>query len=407
MSFSFNTPAPAPAPFSLNTPTTPFTPFSLTPSNPSLFAPASTPAPFSFSPNTAASQPSFSFGTSFSTPNLTQSSSSGLFSTQSSPSLFSTQSAPSMFASTQSAPSFSTPSMFSGFGGATGSGFGATGGGFGGSQSFGGAFGTAQPLSLGGNTFGMSQSSFGMSQSAFGAQPAPTWDLASLDMINEAYNPRHPNFRFKFMLYNAVENPSDPRWAPPPNSDMVLLARANSANPDPKSLIPVQACGFTDLEERTKINHSLTTQHANQVKNMTSKLEQIHTKLESEIALRVTAVKRRHIELSQQVIKVMGKMERLEAMDKPLGMEELVFRTRLEEIDGALHRPRIRGKLHELSSVVEMSRSSTAPSVEIVGVEELAKCLQQHRQGLEELVKVVQKDLRDMTKISEFHRNAK
>ncbi|CAL8466711.1 g6247 [Coccomyxa elongata] len=315
MAFNFGgTPTSTPASgFSFGAASTPATP-QFGASNP-VFGAASTPGLF------GASSSAFSFASASAPPQSQPAATTSLFAGFSAPAFgaasssafgFGGASTPAFggtaastpafsFNTAPSAPAFGTPGSapapFSGFGGAASSPFGTT-------SIFGG-----QP---------MQQPQTQMAPATFASGLPPQPDLAAikeLEAIREAYTaaPDNPRYRFHHLFLNVAPNPAacqkpqvvdELRWRE-------AMQRAGGPN-NLQHLWPVLAHGTKDLIARKDAQDAAIREHTERLSAAAQAARQLVRKQDTVLKERVEQVRKKHRELSLQLLRVMRKVDLLE-----------------------------------------------------------------------------------------------
>ncbi|PSC73508.1 nuclear pore complex NUP54 [Micractinium conductrix] len=235
-------------------------------STPAFGAPASSAAasPFSFATSQPASTPSLFGAQPASTPSL--------FGAQpaSTPSLFGAQPA-------------STPSLFG-----------------------------AQPAQA-------AQAAAGPSALAFGGGAAPAApDLSAireLESIKDSYvpGPANQRYRFQHLLLNVVDNPAA-RVKPAGVDELQwreALQRAGGAD-NPDHLWPVLAQGFKDLLGRKAAQDAAIKEHSERLESLGQMAAQLASRQEAVLRDQLEAVRRRHVQLCHQLLRVLRHIDALE-----------------------------------------------------------------------------------------------
>ncbi|PRP82084.1 Nucleoporin autopeptidase [Planoprotostelium fungivorum] len=404
-----------------NTPSTPAfgaSPFGAPASTPAFGAPASTPAFGAPASTPAFGAPSTGFGASTSTfPSFgAPAASTPAFGAASTPAFggastpaFGAASTPAFGAA--STPAFggaSTPA----FGGASTPAFGAAS-----TPAFGGASTPPFGASTGGfSGFGASTPSFG---SPFGATPAannlpqaPSTPLGAnagygqaqsfvitpqhrVNAIQEAYNTNSPNCRFRYMLYNEV-NPSDvASFRKPDNVSQKAWNDAIENNPDPTRLVPVQANGFTELQERMEGQQKRAERHKTILNNISQQVTDMQRTHTLRTLGRIEEYKHAHMLMAQRILNLVKRMETIRWQGLPLpDGPEVAFFNRVWEAEQYLVQPdSIRGKLSELAALSYQEDDGIIAEEYRIEESELRKVhefLLQQAEGISKMMKAVE-----------------
>jgi nuclear pore complex protein Nup54 len=170
------------------------------------------------------------------------------------------------------------------------------------------------------------------------------------------------------VFYNIV----DPQLVPilrerkPDKFPEKLWYQALQNVPDPSCMIPVLAVGFKDLKIRIQEQDKMTAQQLSTLKDIELYIAQLHQKHNLDTTLKLEEYKRRHLELTRRVVRVMKKKEVLTSQGYPPLKSEELFRARLESIQRELNKPnQFKAVLSDLHSTVSMMlNNATTSSVE-------------------------------------------
>eukprot|EP00300_Choanocystis_sp_HF-7_P026319 c292_g1_i1.p1 GENE.c292_g1_i1~~c292_g1_i1.p1 ORF type:complete len:231 (+),score=56.22 c292_g1_i1:37-729(+) len=218
-----------------------------------------------------------------------------------------------------------------------------------------------------------------------------------LTKLQNAYTKAQPDHRFKFVFYNEG-NPQEYQ----PSGDPILLRHAIQNNPDPSRLVPVQAAGAEEVKIHVDGQKGLIQTHDGVLRKIGERLDEIKRNLETTVQQKLETQQRRHGDLTQRLIRVVGKLEVWQGMDRPMMMEELTLRAKLEELYVAMNRPQIRGRLEEIEAAVQMDDGWLAGDQYVIEgdqIEQLSQALAEQQRGIQQLLNILQKDLQDMEKI--------
>ena len=343
-------------------------------------------------------------------------------------------------ASTAAAPSFgtpgglTTPSFGSGIGvgtfgqtpsasrpQATGT-TGTTGG-------FGGGFGSAA-AGVGGSTSTTFGSGLGGGFGSFGQpvaqtqqgqniahqdKPSPINDLESL---MTSYDTAHPFCRFKHMFYNVV--PDDvSTYGKPPNTDDILWNQAVLNNPDPTSLVPVQATGFQDIKERRKMQEQQIAVFENTLKQIQASIGDVSQHHKLKTVSKLEECKRKELEFGIRILRIYKKLEIFRKSGMPLSVDEENLKMTFETMLRELYKPtQYRGRLNDLLSQVRMHNLGVAgdtnttfryDSIEEDSLSNIGNYLTEQNEGLSHLMGVIKEDIGDLKLIRDGadHRTAR
>merc|ERR1711981_1187380 len=169
--------------------------------------------------------------------------------------------------------------------------------------------------------------------------------------------------------------------------------QAQADNPDPSRLLPVPMVGFKALQERTAAKEAQAKAHGGRLDTISNDLAELQKKAADTLAA-LTEAKRRQLELSHRVLKVLVRQE--------------VIRGQLENLQAELATPtQFKGRLNELLSQVRL-QSQTAVlsgrekySVDQFALTDIRSVLKDQQEGIQALVACVREDLADLATMSE------
>eukprot|EP00033_Pygsuia_biforma_P003540 GCRY01003874.1.p1 GENE.GCRY01003874.1~~GCRY01003874.1.p1 ORF type:complete len:417 (-),score=103.06 GCRY01003874.1:151-1401(-) len=220
-----------------------------------------------------------------------------------------------------------------------------------------------------------------------------------LQLIQSAYDPQSSTNRFRHFFFN--DDPANVgRVGCPPGVDEALWNQALKNNPDPSRYVPQMVCGFEELNSRITRQAEKIKQLNKTLEDLGATMSEIHSRHQLETVVQLEQYKRRHFQVSHRILRVMSRLEVLNARGYCISQEEETFRVKLEALARALAQPtQFKGRLNELQSLVRIQQSRGAEKYEISDeqtLEDIHKFLTQQREGIERLSNVMQKDLRDM-----------
>jgi len=226
----------------------------------------------------------------------------------------------------------------------------------------------------------------------------------TLRMIGSAWG-NGPDCVFTHHFYNLVNKGEVHLYAKPQDMDERLWRQALEDNPDKERLVPVQAKLFGDLKTRVEEQVKTNKNHEKALQTIELIIEQIQQKHELNTLVKIEEYKRRHMELSARVLRIMKKVDLLQNLGRPISTEEEAFRSKLEKIERELQMPtQFKGRLNELLSLVRMQEDVVQVNHENLdeeSLETISKFLQQQQKGIQTLSQVVAKDMKDLAIIME------
>ncbi|WVQ75991.1 hypothetical protein IAR50_005627 [Cryptococcus sp. DSM 104548] len=162
---------------------------------------------------------------------------------------------------------------------------------------FGSTLGAPQQQQLGQSQMQQSQ----LGQSMFGAKKEQ--DIESrIRAVQNAWDSASPECRFKYFFYNVVEEGTASRYGRPANAtDDAQWAKALRDNPDPNSMVPVLAVGWSDVKKRQQLQENLAAVHQERTAEITAALA--HTRQTSlSSSIRLANLQQRQSQLVHRLI---------------------------------------------------------------------------------------------------------
>ncbi|PRW60937.1 nuclear pore complex NUP54 [Chlorella sorokiniana] len=150
-----------------------------------------------------------------------------------------------------------------------------------------------------------------------GAAPAAP-DLSAireLESIKDSYvaGPTNQRYRFQHLLLNVVDNPAA-RVKPAGVDELQwreALQRAGGAD-NPDHLWPVLAHGFKDLLARKAAQDAAIKEHSERLESLRQMAAQLASRQETVLRDQLEAVRRRHVQLCHQLLRVLRHVDALE-----------------------------------------------------------------------------------------------
>ncbi|KAG0170046.1 hypothetical protein DFQ28_002635 [Apophysomyces sp. BC1034] len=299
------------------------------------------------------------------------------------------------------------------FGGSTtntsGSGFGfgtsnAGNTGFGSSTS---AFGQQQQQP-GATSFGFGKPSnvFGQQKPQQPAIPLHVWQ--ELALLRERWNPTSHLCQFKHYFYNRVAPNEVNLYVRPPNQDEQLWNEAMRKNPDPTCMVPVLAVGFEDILKRIDIQEKHGDLHKSKVQELEGRLTTVQQKFTLGTLIKLEEHRRRHMILTQRLIRVLRYVQVLRYKGFQLDAEEEELMRQVSNVATHPDNPQqLHSKMLSLWSQIQTIRKerkgdSTADSWRVVNEENataIAKTLEEEQKGMSHVISVLKKDTEDIERI--------
>ncbi|CAO3625218.1 unnamed protein product [Cunninghamella echinulata] len=241
--------------------------------------------------------------------------------------------------------------------------------------------------------------------------PENIWQ--ALALMKSWWDPQSPNCKFKTYFYNMVAPQEVHLYQRPPNQDQKAWDDAQKRNPDPSCMVPVLAVGFTDIEKRMEVQKLTSEAHKAKLAELDQRMKKIQLSNIQENAMRLMEAKRQYMELTQRVIKFLKHTQVLRHKGLSITHEEEVMRTSFETIQDQLQRSeQIRGTFSQMWAQLQLIKESGRKYGSIDGVdewdsvssshvEEITKILNEQQRGIQHIIDVVQKDLKQVDTIQQ------
>lgn len=284
------------------------------------------------------------------------------------------------------------------------------------SQSLFGAAAPAATPAMFGVTPGATPGLFGttavqpqMSPLGLGPGAAQGPDLSAvreLESIKDAFVPggtpggaANPRYRFQYLLLNVVENPA--ARVKPPGVDELQWREAlqRAGGPDnPDHLWPVPATGFRDLLSRRAAQEEALRENASRLEALVGLASALSTRQEAVLRETVEALRRRHVALTQRLLRVMRHVDALEgrfafAMGyrgaTPAALASQLQR-QLDELESALASRAGGGLRGQVESLAEVGGL-----VDDAALRSLQDVMQQYTEAIGKLQEVARRNERD------------
>jgi len=225
-----------------------------------------------------------------------------------------------------------------------------------------------------------------------------------IDNIAQQWHPQSDYCQFRHIFYNLVPPQDVQKYEPPKNLNPKLQKfwqQANENNPNPLTMVPVQAIGFKDLKARVIEQDKTTQLHLQALQEISSVLQQMHNKHSQVTKANIEAQKIKHMQLSHRLLRVTRKIEMLRNRGQPIAPWEEHLRARLENLQRELNKPtQLKGRLNELSSLVRM-QEQRRPHVIFEAIDEtdepkIFEFLSELQNGLSHLTEILKVDMRNL-----------
>ncbi|XP_038054996.1 nuclear pore complex protein Nup54-like [Patiria miniata] len=194
---------------------------------------------------------------------------------------------------------------------------------------------------------------------------------------------------------------------PPLGYDPRLWRQAKLDNPDPEKLVPVPMVGFHTLKSRLENQEQQTKQHQARLDMIGQDTETLQHK-QTTIQAKIAEYKRRHLELSHRVLRVMVRQETQRKAGTAIQTEEEQLRTRLEGLQAEVNAPtQMKGRLNEMMSQIRLhshlpsGRGSEQYTIAAEMQQEIRQHLKHQQEGLSHLIATIKGDLQDLKLIEQ------
>ncbi|CAG8704553.1 2651_t:CDS:2 [Gigaspora margarita] len=186
-------------------------------------------------------------------------------------------------------------------------------------------------VAVGSSNVGMS-SSLNQVGSTITSQSQTTQQLTpyeELSRLISAWSPESIDCRFQSYFYNMVHPAEVQFYTQPPSMSQALWSEAQANNPDRT---------MQDIKKRLAVQEEITAKANVKFKEYGAKLEDMKRKHNLETLVRIEDRKRKHIELTQRVIKLMRRIQVLRLSGTLIRSDEEALKGRLEDIKQQLQR---------------------------------------------------------------------
>ncbi|THH32835.1 hypothetical protein EUX98_g1332 [Antrodiella citrinella] len=240
--------------------------------------------------------------------------------------------------------------------------------------------------------------------------------MQRIEAIAQAWNSSSPNCQFQHYFYNLVDPAQVHLYGRPQNAvNDALWQKAVRENPDPSCFVPVIASGFDDIQQRVEAQSRQAQAHQNSLKELKTRIRALTEKHEVTNSARLMRAATLQTQLTQRVMRVVQHLHLLipALRSSSIRAEEETLRARLEEIAEEIKRPgglgRLKGKLNELWAFIgalnaakDRDRKDSGRGWAVVdedGLTQIAQILANEQAGLAHVMKVLQRDLKDLNVI--------
>lgn len=190
---------------------------------------------------------------------------------------------------------------------------------------------------------------------------------------------------------------------PPMGIDRLLWNQAKLENPDSTRFMPVPLVGFAAVNDRFKLQERETQQQKQRLKILTDDVNSLERGVTATKS-KLEECKRKHITLSNRVLKILVQQEVLRKRGFPIQAEEDQLRAKLEGIQAEINAPtKFQGCLNELMSrlrqMQNQCQSSGFSTVEESTLDDIRKFLNQEQEGISHLISILKDDLKDYNEL--------
>ncbi|KAI8881572.1 hypothetical protein K501DRAFT_253032 [Backusella circina FSU 941] len=283
---------------------------------------------------------------------------------------------------------------------------------------FGGGLNTTAQTGFGSSTLFSNTTQPATQQGALGQQPAPpekVWE--DLAVLRAHWDPTSPLCHFKHYFYNKVSPGEAHLYGRPPNQDENLWNEAVRNNPDPTNYVPVLAIGFDDVWKRMELQSNLVDKHQNKLKESDDRLKQVQRQYTLDTSVKLEEYKRRHIDLSKRLLRLLRHAQVLRYKGFPLNDDEEATLEQLHQMSNQTENPAhlnmkmlgIWSQLQTLKKKVAMQESTTETWRTINDEDKaiIAKVLQDEQRGISHVVEIVKKDTAELEDIETLLKSAR
>jgi len=221
-----------------------------------------------------------------------------------------------------------------------------------------------------------------------------------------SWNTYSPQCQFVTYFFN-LSNPGSAQYFQPQQQQRwtrELWEEAQKNNPDKSIMIPIVAVGFEDLKKRIIEHLNSKNEISARLKDIGNKIETLQIKHNLETLVNLENQKRKHMELTQRVIKLMKRIQVVRLRGTLIRSGEEQLKGRLEEIKQNLLRPMV--KLDHIKtqySILKLHWDNREPSVahkyntvDTNQLENIVKVLGAEHTGIVHDIDTFKKDSKDI-----------
>ncbi|XP_033111214.1 nuclear pore complex protein Nup54-like isoform X2 [Anneissia japonica] len=194
--------------------------------------------------------------------------------------------------------------------------------------------------------------------------------------------------------------------SPPMGYDPRLWSQAKLDNPDPEKLIPVPMVGFDVLRLRLEKQNQQTKNHQGRLDLVAKDISTLQHQ-QSTLQAKIAEHKRKHLEMSHRVLKLIAGMEVTRKAGLAIQHDEEQIRTQLEALQSELNAPnQMKGRLNEMMSQIRLQNQLSVGREERYGIDhdlqqEIKQHLKKQQEGLSHLISTIKSDVEDLKLIEQ------
>ncbi|CEG62971.1 hypothetical protein RMATCC62417_00193 [Rhizopus microsporus] len=285
----------------------------------------------------------------------------------------------------------------------------------------------AKPAFGGLGSFGSNQQQQQQQQIGFGMQNLQQQQMnkpqvqekvwQELALIRAHFDPTSPLCHFRHYFYNMVPRDEVHLYVRPPNQDENLWNEAIRKNPDPTCLVPVLAVGFDDILKRMEIQSQQNEIYQDKLKEIGQRLASVQREYLLKTLVKLEEHKRRHINLTQRLLRLLRYSQVLRYKNFPLNAEEEKTLEQLNQLAAPDNSPEeLHAKMVHLWSRLQTAKAALSDannknevwrSVSEEDTNRIAKVLEDDQQGILHIASILKADTRKMDEIVDTIKNAK
>ncbi|KAG1049802.1 hypothetical protein G6F43_007889 [Rhizopus delemar] len=255
------------------------------------------------------------------------------------------------------------------------------------------------------------QTSFGLQNQQQGKPQIQEKVWQELALIRAHFDPTSPLCHFRHYFYNMVPRNEVHLYVRPPNQDEHLWNEAVRKNPDPSCLVPVLAVGFDDILKRMEVQSKQSDLYQQKLKETEDRLASVQREYMLGTLVKLEEHKRRHIDITQRLLRLLRYSQILRYKNFPLNAEEEKTVEQLQKMARAKNCPEeLYTKMVGLWNQIQAAKarmSETNGKTEIwrsVSEEDtnrIAKVLEDKQQGILHIASTLKSDTKELEEIVE------